>query len=183
MKAVLDEYTGILGIGYLFGIGIFFIADSFYRFHDYVNTVVERATWPILATIPLIILAYIFGLIIVQISELVIPKLFFPTVQDKFRHSLSFVIKTDSELLNNRYQDIIKNRQLLNSGVIAFTTVGIGSGLDGSSYEGVAPIFGFIGLIGSVVIGIICPIISAKMQEKFLEDIEYMKIDNVVNQE
>lgn len=174
MKKVLEEFTGILGIGYLFALGLFFIVDSMYKIHDNVNYVAGLKTWNILASIPLLMVAYILGLIVIQASELVIPNILFPNIQKGFNRLLPKMIEKNSELLNNRYMEVFQNKRILNGGFVSFLIVGIGAYMDGNVYSGNAEIFGFVGLCGALATAIICPLISVRIQSQFMKEIEKM---------
>ena len=171
MKKALEDFTGTLGIGYLFSLGLFLLMDSSYKIHSSVQHVSTLKTWEILAAIPLLMVIYIIGIVVIELSEIILPGFFFKKTQKSFSAIIAKVVKHESELLQTRYLIVLQHRRILNAGFLAFLVAGIGSYLDGVIYSEKTKLFGLAGLIVAIILAIGCPLISVRVQKNFLNEI------------
>ncbi len=63
MKLSLEDITGFLGVGTLEILGVFFILDGTFGFLTFIEIYSKTSTWAILVTVPLLVVAYVFGLL------------------------------------------------------------------------------------------------------------------------
>jgi len=175
MKKVIEEFTGTIGVGCLVMLSLFFLTDSIFRYWHHMEDLTHTNSWSILISVPILIVNYIFGVIVIEIGELLIPKRYESKVHDEFDNKILLVIEKDSDFLTSRYSDIWQSKRILNGSSIAFVFLGIGVFFEGVAVNGGFMIIGVIGLAGSFVLAAICPYISARTQKKFNQSILHVK--------
>ncbi len=131
MKKVIEEFTGTIGVGCLVMLGIFFLTDSFFRYWYLIEGLMHTNSWSILVSVPILIVNYIFGVIVIEIRELLIPKYYRSTVHNEFDENMMFVVQKNNDFLSSRYSDIWQSKRVLNGSAIAFVLVGMGVFLEG----------------------------------------------------
>jgi hypothetical protein len=85
MKKIIEEFTGTIGVGCLITLGLFFLTDSQFRYWAYIEGLMKTNSWGVLVSVPLLIVNYILGLIIIEIGELIFPRLYAKNVQKQFK--------------------------------------------------------------------------------------------------
>ena len=62
-KPALEEVSGYLGVGSLELPGVFFLVDGPTNFVPFAETILKTSTWTLFATVPLLVVSYVLGLI------------------------------------------------------------------------------------------------------------------------
>jgi len=176
MKKVIEEFTGMIGVGCLAMLGLFFLTDSVFRYWYLIELLTKTNSWAILISIPILIVDYILGLIIIELGELFVPKLYAKSVQHEFEAAIFRVMEVNKDLLSNRYAEINQNRKILNGSSIGFILVGVGVFFEGLPMSDGYRQIGIIGLLGSLVLAVICPLIGYKIQQNFNKIIKQLEL-------
>lgn len=113
MKNVLEEYTGIIGIGCTMCLGLVFITDSQAKYFNIIEEVSKMRSWTILMSIPILILNYVFRLIVVYISEIIIPFLFQRSLYKKYTKLFSKIAESKNEMIQNKYINDARDIRIL----------------------------------------------------------------------
>ncbi|ANQ49881.1 hypothetical protein MY04_2512 [Flammeovirga sp. MY04] len=167
MKKVLEEFTGTIGVGFLISLGLFFLTDSQFKYWSSIESLMETKTWGVLTSVPILIINYIFGLITIELCELFLPILFNRKEALKFNDNFIIVSKLNNELLTSQYNEVKQNKRILNGSFLGLILISIGVFLEGDLFLGDLKVIGIIGMIGSLILTIICPLISITIQKKF----------------
>lgn len=166
MNKVIEEFTGTIGVGFLVSLGLFFFTDSQYYYWPAIEELMGTNSWSVMVSIPILIVNYILGLIIIEISEIIFPLIFAKDIQDVFSSNFEKVAKFESDFVASRYNEVYQNKRILNGSSIGFFIIAFGIFLESLNVNGMLKLIGIIGAIGSVIIGVICPLISVKIQSK-----------------
>ncbi len=163
MKLSLENITGFLGVGTLEILGIFFILDGTSGFLLFVESYSNTSTWAILVTVPLLVVAYVFGLLTSIGTELLSNRVF----PNKITPDLfASVVSIDNELLSAKFVEYERQSQLLYGCAFAFLLLGIGS-LAEVPMMGRFGFVGYVGLVGGLCVAMLCPIIAKQLQNQF----------------
>jgi hypothetical protein len=175
MKKAIEEFTGTIGIGCLVSLGLFFLTDSQFRYWNAIEQLMGTNSWGILVSVPILIINYIFGLITIELGEIILPKLLSMKVQKEFQENLKKVARLNNKLITSRYNEVYQNKRILNGSSIGFILISIGVFLEGIDFWGEFRVIGIIGMAGSLIVTVICPIIGLRIQLKFNQSIEDYK--------
>ena len=161
-KSSIDELSGFLGVGSLQLLAIFFILDGTTGFLKFLEDYAHTNTWSILVSLPLLVVAYVFGLI----SCLGMEAIFEGIWQSSLRAEIFYkVTESKNETLLQKYLDAERHIQLLNGCVAAFVLLGIGSLAEVRqmpSYE----VVGYLGLGGGLLTAILCRVLCWRLERK-----------------
>jgi hypothetical protein len=171
MKKVIEEFTGTIGVGCLVMLAFFFTTDSVFRYWSHIEHLTNTNSWSILISVPILIVNYIVGIIVIEIGELLIPTYYKPEVHRRFDENMTVVVEINSEYLSSRYADVWQSKRVLNGSSLAFVLLGIGVFFEGLPLDMGFKIIGIIGMVGSFVLAVICPFISSRIQEMFNDSI------------
>ena len=69
-------------------------------------------TWGVLITVPILIFNYIIGLIIIELSEIIYPKLVKINLQSEFRDNFKKVALQKNEFVTTRYREVCQNKRI-----------------------------------------------------------------------
>lgn len=167
MKPSIEDITGFMGIGTLEILGIFFILDGISGFLSFVEIYSKTAAWGIFVTIPILVIAYIFGLLTSIGMEIFLNKIFPNQLASKL---LLITIKKDNKLISTKFIELERQSRLLNGCSFAFLLLGIGS-LAEVKMMGEFGFVGYLGLIGSLIVSLSCPVIARQLQKQFYQSI------------
>ena len=161
-KPEIEEVSGFLGVGSLAILGIFFILDGASGFLAFVEVYAKTSTWAILVTVPVLVVAYVFGIIsslgVEALLEKVLPSALTPAL---FRT----VSESKNDALMQKYLDAERRGLLLHGCVAAFLLLAVGSWAEAQM---MAPFgfVGYIGLIGGLAVAVLCPILARRNQRE-----------------
>jgi hypothetical protein len=167
MKKVVEEFTGTIGVGCLVMLAFFFATDSIFRYWHYIEVLTNTNSWSILISVPILIVNYILGIIVIEIGELLIPKYYKTNVHNEFDRNMKTVVDKDNDFLSSRYSDVCQSKRVLNGSSLAFVLLGVGVFFEGLPLDFGYKIIGIIGMAGSLSLAAICPFISVRIQQKF----------------
>ncbi len=172
MKKVIEEFTGTIGVGCLVSLGLFFLTDSQFRYWNDIEQLMGTNSWGVLVSIPILIVNYILGLVIIELGELIIPKLIRKKDQLEFQENFKKVARLNNELITSRYNEVYQNKRILNGSSIGFILISMGVFLEGIDFSDGLHTIGIIGMAGSLIVTGICPFIGVRIQAKFNQSIE-----------
>ena len=167
---------GIFGVGALMILGVFFILNGTLEIWDVIEDASNLSGWSILVSIPLVVVSYIFGIIIIEIANFLF---FSKRKKEEEKEILKILVEQKSEFLQGFYLEEVQNQRLLKGGAISFIFVGIGSLLE--SHWPRIGILGIIGGLGAFLISIICIILVKRMNKNMVEIITQFKDENLNN--
>ncbi len=171
MNKVLDEFTGIIGVGCLVSLGLFFLTNSQYDYWHTIEHLMETNSWGILVSIPILIVNYILGLITIELGEIIMPMVIKNKNIKDFQDNFGKIAKINNEFITARYNEVYQNKRILNGSSIGFILVSVGVFLEGIDLWRDYRIIGIIGMVGSLIITCICSLISIRIQYKFNKSI------------
>lgn len=161
-KPAIEEVSGFLGVGSLQILGVFLILDGTLGFLAFLETYAKTSTWAILVTVPLLVVSYVFGLIsslgTQALLERFIPSQLTPAL---FR----LVSESKNDALMQKWFDAERHSLLLHGCVAAYLLLAVGSWAEVSM---MAPFgfVGYVGLVGGVVIALLCPLLARRIQRQ-----------------
>lgn len=159
-KHPTEELSGSLGVGSLEILGVFFILDGSFGFLSFIEDYSHTSTWTILVAVPLLVVAYVLGLISSLAMEatlgVLLPSKLTPVL---FRA----VSELKNDALMQRFLDAERHTLLLYGCSIAFLLLGIGSWVE-VKMMGQFSFVGYMGFAGGIAIAISCPIIASRLQ-------------------
>ena len=159
-KPAVEEISGFLGVGSLEILGVFFILDGTSGFLAFIEAYAKTTAWAILVAVPLLVVAYVFGLIsslgVEAVLERFIPSQLTPAL---FRA----VSESKNDALMQKYLDAERQTLLLHGCVAAFLLLSIGSWTE---VPMMAPFgfVGYVGLVGGIAIAALCPVLAHRVQ-------------------
>jgi hypothetical protein len=162
----IEDLSGILGVGSLHVLGIFFILDGNLNFLSFLESYTQTSTWAILVTIPLLVVAYILGVFSMIVSNIVVSLIF--GKDDERKKLFATVATLDNQMVANRYKDMERNRNLLIGCTLAFLVLALGS-VSEVNYMGAFGIVGYIGALGSVGVAVCCPFLAMNIENDFMK--------------
>lgn len=161
-KPAIEEVSGFLGVGSLEILGIFFILDGTSGFLAFVEAYAKTSAWAILVAVPLLVVAYVFGIIsslgVEALLERFLPSKLTPTL---FRA----VSESKNDALMQKYLDAERHGLLLHGCVAAFLLLVVGSWAE---VPMMAPFgfVGYIGLFGGIAVAVLCPLLARRIQRQ-----------------
>jgi sterol desaturase/sphingolipid hydroxylase (fatty acid hydroxylase superfamily) len=161
-KPVIEEVSGFLGVGSLQILGIFFILDGTSGFFAFVEAYAKTSAWAVLVSVPLLVVAYIFGIIsslgVEALLEKLRPSELTPTL---FRE----VSESKNDALMQKYIDAERHGLLLHGCVAAFLLLAVGSWAEVPMMEPFGFV-GYVGLMGSIAVAVLCPLLARRIQRQ-----------------
>ena len=161
-KPAIEEVSGFLGVGSLEILGIFFILDGTSGFLAFVEAYAKTSAWAILVAVPLLVVAYVFGIIsslgVEALLERFLPSELTPTL---FR----VVSESKNDALMQKYLDAERHGLLLHGCVAAFLLLAVGSWAEVPMMTPFGFV-GYIGLIGGVAVVVLCPLLARRIQRQ-----------------
>lgn len=170
-KPALEEVSGYLGVGSLQLLGAFFIVDGSTNFVPFAETTFKTNTWALLATVPLLVVSYVLGLVSSLGAEAAITRIVRPALTPEL---FAVVSGSGNELLIQRYVDVERHTRLLHGCTLAFILLGMGCW----SEVGMLGEFGFVGylcLAGGLLLSALCPLLALRLQRQLVPFIEAVR--------
>ena len=161
-KPAIEEVSGFLGVGSLQILGVFFILDGTSGFLDFVETYSKTSAWAILVTVPLLVVAYVFGIISSLGIQALIEKFFPSELTPVLFRAVS---ESENEPLMQKWLDAERHGLLLHGCVAAFLLLGVGSWVE---VPMMAPFgfVGYVGLFGGLAIAALCPVLAHRIERR-----------------
>ena len=163
-KPALEEVSGYLGVGSLQLLGAFFIIDGATNFVPFIEPIFKTTTWTLLATVPLLVISYILGLISSLGAEAIVTRVVQPPLTAELFAAVS---ASGNDMLVQRYIDVERHTRLLHGCIVSFVVLALGCW----SEVGMLNKFGFIGylcLAGGLVIALLCPVLAWRLQRQLV---------------
>lgn len=120
----LEEVTGYLGVGALLMLGIFLIVDGLTSFWVTLDLYSKTASFAILFTVPLLVIAYVLGLLASLVVQTIIDRVAAPVLGPELFAS---AVRKARDPLMNRYLEVERHSRLLYGCTLAFLVLGVGS--------------------------------------------------------
>ena len=149
-------------MGLLEILGFFFVLDGTSGFFVFVEAYAKTSAWAILVAAPLLVVAYVFGII----SSLGIQALLERSLPSELTPSLfRAVSESKNDALIQKYLDAERHTLLLHGCVAGFLLLAVGSWAE---VPMMAPFgfVGYIGLIGGVAVAAVCPLLARRIQRQ-----------------
>ncbi len=162
MKPKLEDITGFLGVGTLEILGIFFILDGLTGFLTFIEAYSKTSSWAILVTVPILVFAYVFGLLTSLGTEMFINRAFSNNLLDEL---FGMVVSLNKDFLTSKFLEVERQSTLLSGCAFAFLLLAIGSLLE-VPMMGRFSIVGYIGFLGGLFTAILCPILGRQLQRQ-----------------
>jgi hypothetical protein len=161
-KPAVEEVSGFLGVGSLQILGVFFILDGTSGFLAFVETYAKTSAWAILVTVPLLVVAYVFGIISSMGTQALLERFFPSELTPALFRSVS---ESNNEALMQKWLDAEHHGLLLHGCVAAFLLLAVGSWAE---VPMMAPFgfVGYVGLFGGVAIATLCPVLAHRIQRQ-----------------
>jgi hypothetical protein len=170
-KPALEEVSGYLGVGSLELLGAFFIVDGATNFQPVAESVFKTTTWTLIATVPLLVIFYVLGLVSSLGAEAAINRIVRPALTAEL---FAVVSTSGNELLVQRYADVERHTRLLHGCALAFLFLALGCW----SEVRMLGEFGFVGylcLAGGLLLSILCPLLASRLQHQLVPFIEAVR--------
>lgn len=161
-KPTLEEVTGYLGIGSLEILGMFFIIDGRANFVPFAEPIVSTTVWALLATVPLLVVSYVLGLISSLAAEAILTHVM---PRSRMAELFADISTSGIEPLIQRFADVERHSRFLYGCTFAFIVLAIGCWSEVAMLDR----FGFVGylcLAGGIVISFICPLLALRLQRE-----------------
>ena len=161
-KPAIEELSGFLGVGSLEVLGVFFILDGTSGFLAFVELYSKTSAWAILVSVPLLVVAYVVGLISSLGVDALVQMLFPSRLTPELFRAVS---ESKNDSLMQKYLDAERQTLLLHGCMAAFLLLALGSWAEVTM---MAP-FGFVcfmGLVGGIVVAALCPVLACRLQTK-----------------
>lgn len=162
-KPSLEEITGYLGVGSLLLLGVFFVIDGPTNFWTTVEKYANTASFAILFTVPLLVIAYVLGLLASLTVQVAIERMLTPVLTPEL---FALAAHKSREPLLNRYLEVERTSRLLHGCTLAFVLLAIGSLLERRylppGQESVSTICFILG----IAISGACPFLSRHLQRQ-----------------
>lgn len=163
-RPAIEEVSGYLGVGALELLGAFFIVDGASNFVPFIDPIFKTATWTFLATVPLLVVSYVLGLLSSLGAESMLGRFIKPALTPEL-----FAVATSSsnDALIQRYADVERHTRLLHGCSIAFLLLALGCW----SEVRMLGEFGFVGylcLVAGLVIAGLCPLLAVRLQRQLV---------------
>jgi hypothetical protein len=168
-KPALEEVSGYLGVGSLELLSAFFIMDGPTNLLPFAETIFKTTTW--LATVPLLVISYVLGLISSLGAEAAITRIVRPALTPAL---FAMVSGSGNDLLIQRYVDVERHTRLLHGCTLAFLLLGLGCW----SEVNMLGDFGFVGylcLSGGLLLSVLCPLLALRLQRQLVPFIEAVR--------
>src|SRR5215211_6113855 len=98
---LLGDLTAFLGVGALHILGFFLILDGNFNVYFFLEDYMQSSTWIFFVVIPLLVVAYVLGVLSKILSNLVVSKIF--GRNDERNKLFARVAIVENEMLSNRY--------------------------------------------------------------------------------
>jgi len=161
-KPAIEELSGFLGVGSLEVLGVFFILDGTSGFLAFVELYAKTSAWAILVSVPLLVVAYVVGLISSLGVDALIQMLFPSRLPPELYRAVS---ESKNDSLMQKYLDAERHTLVLHGCTAAFLLLALGSWAEVTM---MAPfgLVGYVGLVGGIVVAALCPVIACRLQTK-----------------
>lgn len=163
-KPELEEIAGYAGVGSLEILGIFFILDGLSGFLSFIETYSDTKTWSILVTMPLLVVAYIFGLlsslVVATLSNRFIPSCIQPDL-------IARILVSKVQPLVSRMAEVERCQRVLHGATLGFVLLATGALVE-TRMMGQFAFVGYIGCLGGLLVSASCLTVAVKIRTEFL---------------
>jgi hypothetical protein len=163
-KTSIESTTGLFAVGSLCLLGIFMFLDGRTEIFSVVENYGKSTVWGIVAAVPTLVVAYIFGMLAVAIAELFFTRVGKLHKQDDVESFIK-IATFGNDPITQEYLGAIRRQTLLEGCSVSFITVAIGI-LSMSSYNPGYERLGYAIAVGSSALAILCPILAACLLKK-----------------
>ena len=155
---------GVFGVGSLLILGIFFILNGTLEIWSTIEDAAALKGWVILVAIPIVVVSYLFGIISIELADLILLR---KRDRQKDIETIQVLANANNEFLRSLYFESIQTQRLLKGGAIAFVFVSIGSLINGLHWDSIGAL-GIIGSLGAFSLTFICIVINRRVRSNFL---------------
>jgi hypothetical protein len=168
LRSSIENLTGMLSIGSLCILGTFMVLDGRTNIFQVLETYGKTATWAIVAAIPALVISYVVGVFAVTAAMLILRRIRW-LYRPEDHTGLITVARFGNNVITNSYQELSRQRRLLEGAMIGFITIAIGAWSETANFPESRPI-GLALIFGSLALALFCPFFSAILakEERFL---------------
>jgi uncharacterized membrane protein YoaK (UPF0700 family) len=162
-KPSLEELTGYLGVGALLMLGVFFLIDGPTNVWITIEQYAKTSSFAILFTVPLLVIAYVLGLIaslaVQTVLERFVPAILSPEL-------FASAAQRSREPLLSRYVEVERHSRLLYGCTLAFLVLAAGSLSVQRWLPAGQEVLGIVCFVLGVAIAAACPILARRLQHQ-----------------
>jgi len=159
----LEDLTGVLGVGSLHILGLFFIFDGLYGFFPLLERYAATTSFVLLFTVPLIVVSYVLGLFSSLIVDMLLTPLYLRLTNRTA--TLIEVARTTNDFVISQMLEATRHQRLLNGGALAFLVLALGSLLETKNMPSYEPV-GYLGALGATIAALACPMLALRIQRQ-----------------
>jgi hypothetical protein len=173
-KFDLKGLFGVFGVGSLLILGCFFILNGTIGIWDTMEEAAGLKGWNIFVSIPIVVVSYLFGIISIEMADLI---LYNKNIQVEENKTIKALIEIDNQFLQGIYIENLQTQRLLKGGFIAFIFIAVGTFLEANRWDTIG-ILGYTGSFGALGLSIFCMIINKRIRQKFQSTVILLKDSN-----
>jgi uncharacterized membrane protein len=160
-KPSFEDVTGYLGVGALLMLGVFFLIDGPTNVWTTVEQYAKTNSFAILFTVPLLVIAYVLGLLASLAIQTVLERLVPPILTPELFASAA---QQSREALLSRYLEVERHSRLLYGCTLSFLILAAGS-LSVKQWLPLGQeVVGIVCFVLGVAIAAACPILARRLQ-------------------
>ena len=175
-KQTIGDITGYLGLGSLAILGLFLILDGRMDILGLIEQYASTSTWSAVVAIPILVVAYLLGVIVVTISDIVFDSKF----EQVYPQTSLFtsVATSENETVIEKYVELERVRRLMVGSILPFLLLGLGSLSEVKNIPvGREPV-GYLGLLLGLSAAVFCPFVARRVYKKNVAFVKHY-IDSV----
>lgn len=160
-KPSLEEVTGYLGVGALLMLGFFFLIDGPTNVWTTIEQYANTNSFAILFTVPLLVIAYVLGLLASLAVQAVLERLLPPILTPELFASAA---QPSREAVLSRFLEVERHSRLLYGCTLAFLILAAGSP---SAQRWLPPgqeVVGIVCFVLGIAVAAACPILARRLQ-------------------
>jgi hypothetical protein len=162
-KPSLEEVTGYLGVGALLMLGVFFLIDGPTNVWITVEQYAKTNSFAILFTVPLLVIAYVLGLLaslaVQTLLERLLPAILSPEL-------FVSAAQRSREPVLSRYLEVERHSRLLYGCTLAFLVLAVGSLSVRRWLPPGQEVVGIVCFVLGIAVAAACPILARRLQHQ-----------------
>ena len=166
-KQTIGDITGYLGLGSMVILGVFLILDGRMDILRLIENYSSTSTWSAVVAIPILVIAYLLGIIVVTVADIIFDSKF----EDIFSQTKLFTLVaiSENETLIEKYVELERVRRLMVGSTLPFIILGLGSLSEISNIPDGRQLVCYVGLLLGICAAISCPYIAKRVYKKNVE--------------
>ena len=164
-KYTLQDLTGYLGIGWLVICGFALLANGLFSAFRYIERYASSLSWTIFVSIPLIVIAYVFGLFAVSLGDMALRR-FASHGSPQYREVVRAVLRTGNTIALEQLSEMQRHQRLLKGSSVAFIVIAMGALAHLRWYRASVALTGFF---AALLAAALAALVARHVEREFVE--------------